>query len=430
MRFLACIATSLVVVVAATSAWAQAGWYLTPSLSLTEEYDDNVSGQASGRKSDFVTRVTGSLSLGYHSAPFTLLGAYSVGAEVFADNSDLNGIANRQQGTFSLSYLPTPLLTLRTEAFYRRSETSTVTLQTPAAPGIGDAQPGTATPEPPGAGSPPEAPPVGATEVGAPPPGSPAVEFGRRKTRVIAVTPSASYAFTPRTLVQLSYSYSQTEVSDGSAESDVGTDPTTRAADMTDSVHEAGLGIVQQLTPLVRATTRYRLRRFESDEADSTTSHIVTLGLRRPLLTDRTHVSLEAGPRFSDGDVGVEASARLEHQFRFSTISLGYTRSQGVVAGRSGAQTTDTGTVGLVYQPFRPFQASLTGSVLRAEEEAEAGLRVLTSYRAAPSLAYRLMEWAVIRAVYSFSLQEQGSETIRHHIVSISLDLTYLIRLD
>lgn len=438
MRLLASTTAGLILVAAASPAWAQAGWYVTPSLSLTEEYDDNVFGQSSGRKSDFITRVTVGLSAGYRSVPFTLLGAYSVGAEVYADNSDLNGLANRQEGRLDLSYLPTPVLTLRLNGSYARNETSTVTLQPTGVVAAGGPQPSDTTPgTPAGATAASETASTGTPEAGALAPGAPAVDVGRRRTTVLAASPSASYAFTPRTSADLSYYYGRTRVSEAATGANVpadtaapdGSTGTTRRGALTDTAHEAGLGLAYQLTAVDRGTVRYRFRRFESEEeAESTTSHVVTLGLSGPLLTQQTHVSLEAGPRFSDGDTGVEASGRLEHRFQIVTVSLAYTRSQGIVAGLSGAQNTDTGSVGLTYQPLREFQVMLSGSVIRAEEEIETGSRDLMIYRAGLNLVYRLTDSMVARAAYSFSLQEEGSETIRHHIVSIGLELAYPIR--
>ena len=44
---------------------AQTGWYLTPTLSLAEEYQSNVFGTTSNEESDFVTRMAPGLILDY-----------------------------------------------------------------------------------------------------------------------------------------------------------------------------------------------------------------------------------------------------------------------------------------------------------------------------------------------------------------------------
>lgn len=420
MRRLLSVSVALALTAAPASAWAQAGWYATPSLSLVEEYDDNVFGLSSGRESDFITRTTLGLIAGYRSVPLTLLGSYSVGAEVYAEHSDLNGAANRQQGGLELGWLPNPLLAFRLSGSYARNETSTVTLLQPAGGTAADTQAGQ-----PDAGA--VTPPPSAPEAGAAAPGTTTVEVGRRRTTIWAVSPSIAYTAAPGVSTELRYDYSRTKVEARADAADAATDTTGPEA-LIDTAHEARFRLAYQLTALTQATLGYRFRRFESDGADSTTSHVGTLGLSRPLFGERTRVTLEAGPRYSEGDWDVEANARLEHRFQLVTVSLGYARSEGIVTGRSGAQTTDTGSLTLSYQPWRELVMTLGGSVLHAEGERETDARDLTAYRAGLGLAYRLAEWAVARIAYSFAWQEEGSETIRHHVVSVGLDLLYPMR--
>src|SRR5438034_1869049 len=52
--------------------WAQAGWYITPSLSASEEFDDNIFSRVK-RESDFISRASPNLKAGYQSKPFSLL---------------------------------------------------------------------------------------------------------------------------------------------------------------------------------------------------------------------------------------------------------------------------------------------------------------------------------------------------------------------
>ncbi|MGH7318253.1 MAG: hypothetical protein ACRELA_01280, partial [Candidatus Rokuibacteriota bacterium] len=132
MRILASVILCLVALVGgAAPAWGQAGWYVIPSLTLSEEYDDNIFGQSSGRQSDFITRITPGITAGYQSAPLTILGNYSVGAAIFAGHSELNDIADRQQGGLTFRYLPTQRLTLGLNVSYSRAERSTDLFQGP-----------------------------------------------------------------------------------------------------------------------------------------------------------------------------------------------------------------------------------------------------------------------------------------------------------
>ena len=69
-------------------------------------------------------------------------------------------------------------------------------------------------------------------------------------------------------------------------------------------------------------------------------------------LTEGTTLFLEAGPRVNDeGDWGVDATARLDHQFRNGGVFLSYVRTDQLVVGRAGASTTNTGSLGVSYYP-------------------------------------------------------------------------------
>ena len=76
------------------AALAQTGWVILPSFSLAEEFDDNVFVSTTDPKSDFITRFTPGLQLGYRSVPFTLLASGSIDAEIYANNSELSDAAN------------------------------------------------------------------------------------------------------------------------------------------------------------------------------------------------------------------------------------------------------------------------------------------------------------------------------------------------
>src|SRR6266545_2672982 len=55
------------------AARAQTGWVVLPSFTLAEEFDDNVFVSTTDPQSDFITRMTPGLQLGYRSEPFRLL---------------------------------------------------------------------------------------------------------------------------------------------------------------------------------------------------------------------------------------------------------------------------------------------------------------------------------------------------------------------
>lgn len=402
------LAAGLVLGVGPAAAQVSPGWYVIPSLSVSEEFDDNVFGRARGRESDFITRISPSITAGYQSIPLTALVSYALGAEVFADHSELSGVNQHRVG-LDLRYLPEPRLTLTLGAAYNRTESTTTLLGAPTAPEA--PAPGPPPPEaPPAEAPPPEAPPA---------PPVPGVEIGRRVTQQVSVSPAVSYRLDPLTTVSGRYAFSRSDVEDGPV----------------DNQHTLGLSVSRQLTRLDRASASYTFRLFdpggEGDAGRKTqSSHALTLGYGRQL-TERLDASVEAGPRITDeGDVDAEARASLSYRFRTAAVSLTYVRTQGIVTGRAGAQTTDTLAASAVWTPLRELSLALTPSVqLISAEDGRAGSRDTVVYTVAAGAAYRLTEWLVASLRYAFSLQdEEDAPDIRRHSVLLTLSLVYPVR--
>ena len=122
----ACALLTLLLALQPWPAWAQAGWYYLPTLRLTEEFDDNVFSSVR-RSSDFITRLTSDVKVGYRSTPFTLLLTGSADGEVFARNPELDGV-NRTQSGLETEWRPVQPLTLRLGASSWRAPVTPVRL--------------------------------------------------------------------------------------------------------------------------------------------------------------------------------------------------------------------------------------------------------------------------------------------------------------
>src|SRR5207302_10266298 len=85
-----------------SAAPAQTGYFLTPSLSVAEVYDDNVFYTTSPRTHDFLTRISPGLKAGYQSAPLTVEGSYAFDSEIYSRRSELTTPLMRQQGLIEL----------------------------------------------------------------------------------------------------------------------------------------------------------------------------------------------------------------------------------------------------------------------------------------------------------------------------------------
>jgi hypothetical protein len=393
------------------------GWYVIPSLGLAEEYDSNVFGTSSNERSDFITRISPGVTFGYQSTPLTLLVSYGFGAEIYADNSDLNGV-NRHNGSLDFRYLPNPRLTLGLGASFVQSESTSgqaifLTAPPAAAAPSGPAPAPTAAP----------AATAAAPGAGAPAPIS-GVETGRRTTRQYTVAPSAGYRLDALTTVRGGYTFNRSEV-EGSP---------------TDNSHALTLSGERQFTPLDAGSVTYIFRYFDTEDDDTpdasngtgdevTNSHALLLGYSRRL-TEFADVSVAAGPSISDqGDVGAEARASFGYRWRTVALALGYARTQDIVTGRQGAQTVDAVTGSLSWIITRELSASLAPGVsFISSDDATQG--DTTVYAVTGALSYQINQWLSARATYVFTHQdERGSDDITRHVVTLGLVATYPYRI-
>jgi hypothetical protein len=382
-----------------------AGWYLTPSFRLTEEYDSNVFGARSDEQADLITGLTPEISLGYRSLPLVVLGRYSLTAELYADNTDLNNASRNQRGDLTFRYRPERRLTLDLDAAYRRTDRFVLLL--PAGAALDPADPGPV--EDGGALDAPEPPAPATTDTDAVAPDVTSVDLGRRVATVVSVAPGVAYDLTPLTSVEGGYRFRTIDVDDAPRETE----------------HTVELWAHRQLTRLDRGSVRYRLRHFESDDRES---HSLTLGWTRPL-TPRLSMALQAGPRIADdGDAGVEARAILRYRYRQAVVLLRYVRTDEIVAGRQGAQTVDRISARVRWHPRRPLVGSLTAE---ARFVSAGELRDVALYHVTAGLAYRLNRWLTARVAYRLSVQHDDvPDDIVRHVVLVGLELEDVFRLD
>jgi hypothetical protein len=385
---------------------ASPGWYVVPALGVAAEYDSNVFGTADNRRDDVLLRVSPGLTLGYVSQPFTILGRYIIGVEAYADNSDLNGL-NRQAASLDVRYRPTRRWRLGLRGGFLESDSITEL-----------AAPGARLPEV------AEEPRVEGAELEPPGPDRdltpiPSAATLRRETTQIVVAPLATFELDRLTSLLGSYIF---RLSDEENQA-------------TDTEHTVRLGVERRLTALDRASLNYIFRYF--DEGDSTdgdetsSSHAVTVGYGRRL-TPLTDVSGEIGPRVDDeGEVGVEARLAFLYRFRTGSAALTYSRSQGLVAGRRGAQTVDTLAAALEWTPLRNLTLGLVPGVgyYQREEDQDQGDGDTLVYGVTATARYRLTQWISIVAAYAFRYEDnEGGDAFPRHVLSIGLAMAYPYR--
>ena len=414
------LATVLLVLALPAAAWAQAGWYAIPSLTLMGEFDSNINGTAHGQESDEIFRVIPGITLGYRSDPLTVLASYSFSAELYANNDDLNNVGDNQRGGLTVAYHPNPRLDFNLGVTYVRSPDTSdfvlVPLATPL-PGAPAAagQPTPALPQvPSGSSAPPPPTPVATA---GPAPGTvapvPGIDVGRQTTHALGVSAGATYRFDPRTSGTLAYGLTGIDL-EGSG---------------TDLEHTLSLSADRTFTPVDSGTLRFTARYFNSDDAGTASSYALVAGWSRQL-SETTSFSLGAGPSVTDdGDVNAEAYANLSHQLSsWATIGASYSHQQGLVVGRPGASINDVVSAGLAFTPFKATSVGLAASWTRSEGLQSDAVPVTYGYGFSASIAHQVRRWLGVSLTYTFSASQDG-DTVPDHVVQLAITFSDVFRL-
>ena len=361
-------------------AWAQT-IIATPSLTISEEYDDNITLTSKNPLSDFISAARPALSLEVKDHPWYVTLAGSLRGELFASHSELNNYDN-QDGRVSIEFRPErPFSLSLTDTFVRSTNPATV-----------------------------------APEAG--------IATGRFTAISNAITPAATYQFNPRTGIRLQYSFRILRSDSANA----------RDSD----THEATAALQHRFTPRTSGDISYTFSRFLVEGSAERDSHSPRLGLVFAYSPTVKFVS-STGLLFleqEDGsqEVTLASSTRYEQAFRQGGFSIGYERNAGV-AGLTGVTSVSQGiTAAANYQPIRnltlALDASLTetkGSGSAPTDSASTGsaptrtdfLTFLGSFR----ISYRLLRWLSVEASYRYQRQDDraGSQDLQKNVFFLGL---------
>ena len=204
---------------------------MTPSLTLTSVFDDNVFETSSGREADLITRLTPGVIFGYRSAPLTIVGDFSFDAEKYAVNDDLDNVGDRLRGIFEARYLPDRRLTLGLAAVYARTNRPVeLSRQQGLQPIVRQ-------------------------------------DRGLEETTALTAGPSVAYRLSPLATVTGGYSFSLIEP-------DTGVSTTT---------HAVNLGLTRLFTPKDTGLLTYSFQLFDDSTGNAELSHTLLIGWTRLL---------------------------------------------------------------------------------------------------------------------------------------------------
>src|SRR5262245_6083373 len=224
-------------------AWAQipAGWYVTPSFVIFEEFDDNVFVTATDKQSDFITRFIPGLEIGYRTEPLTVSLGGSFDSEIYARNTELSEAAVRWRAALRVKYLPYRLLTLGLDVTYLDTQTPSELV-----PATG-------------------------------------LQLARQHATELVANPYAVYQLTAVDTLRGDYSFIRGTIEDG----------------LDNYVHRVRLGYSRLFGARDTGFAAYRLGVYETQDSPTAYSNTLAVGWVHQF-TPTTFLTLEGGPRLVD----------------------------------------------------------------------------------------------------------------------------------
>lgn len=341
----------------------------TPSVTIAEEYNDNIFLNNANRQSDFITTITPGVSVDAASPTYRLLGSYFFTAEIYAKESDRSHAFDRHNLALDALYRLDPRTTFTlTDTFTLDTNTNVV--------------------------------------------GTSDVATGRDRAWSNALGLGASWVADPRTTLRGGLTW-RIQRYDSTA--------------LIDSdVYRLTVGVDRALTPRLTGAASYELALFDIDRQDDVVAHMPRLGVTyrfTPTLTG----SLAAGPIFEvpeDGDTRLTAgvTAFLRQRMRWGTVGVFYDRGLGTAGGLGG--TTVNQAIGGIVEvrtwlrgltvDFGPRYSMVDSSVGSAIE--------VDSFTLPLSATYQLTPWAALVATYQFFRQRSDSVVVTSSGTAVAAD--------
>jgi predicted porin len=352
---------------------------LTPSLTVTEEFNDNVFLDNRRKRSDFITGFTPGLSLTMESATYRLTAAGSFTAEVYAKETDLNDAASRQSATLDGLLRLSPRLTLTLVNVYSFDNNTNI-----------------------------------ASVEG--------ISTGRTETSSNTLAPGIAYELDRLTTLRLRGAWSRQRF-DSSASRDSDT-------------YRIEPSLARRLTPRLTGTLGYEFAYFDVQLDDDTTTHTPRVGLDYRVTRTLT-AAVQAGPQIAttDGDTSVNPSVRadLTQQFAWGWAGVSYDRGVATAGGLGG--TTESDAVTAQVRVTTLLRGLVLGAGVRyARSESDDSRIDVDAIGLNLQAAYQLTRWLSVVGAYTFFHQRndgtRATADVDQNRVFLGLQAAYPIAFD
>ena len=355
-----------------------------PSLTVSEEYDDNVRLSSTNPESDFLTAIRPRLRLEFIDEPWVVTLAGSTRAEFFARRTELNNTADNLEGSADIQYRARRFTLSLTDTFVRSVN-----------PGDVDPQTG--------------------------------LLLERAVSTTNTISPGLSFQLDPLTALRTQYAYRTL-----SSDSPLARDSTT---------HDASVALQRQLTRTFSGNVSYAFTRFQIEGSPDRDSHSPRLGLNTTYFPT-IRLSSNTGLLFVERPDGTmeltfASATRYDQTFRLGSLSLAYDRNAGVGGVLGVSTVTQSVTLAGTLQATRDLTLGLNAGITDTSADAvsdpqapsqEIDLRV---YNVALRVTYRLLRWLSIEGSYRYQRQEDrvGTRDLERNIFSLGLTVSDQFRL-
>jgi hypothetical protein len=338
--------------------------HVRPLFDMAQVYDSNLFSTPADRQADFITRVTPGLASEYRSPRLTLFGRYTFDAERFSRHADLTDMTNaRQHAALELAYRATRRTSLAVDAELSKTQTP------------GELNAGTA------------------------------LTFTRARARRVAAHSSITRQLNMVTAGTLDYVFTESRITDG----------------LDTRTHAAAIGFDRRLSLHDTVGLGYRLEQFLFGMS-SVTSQVLALRWN-DAITRRASVSVDGGPRVTNGSLAPDLSAAVHYRFKSGALSLAYGRTQTTVIGLMGP--ADTRSLAATTTWSLPQSLQLRAAPARYQS-AQAGRRA-DVFQLAVALSRPIAKGLSLDVAFDTYVQHGNlytglaSETIPRHVAMIRL---------
>jgi hypothetical protein len=358
---------------------------LTPSIAVSEEYNDNIFSNNQNRQWDFITNFSPALTLFVHRPDYELTAGYSFGAVLYARDTRLNKAFDHQNLVANGVYRLTPGLTLTASDWFALNNSSNLV-------------------------------------------GSQGFSTGRQESISNTVTPGVNWQMTPLNNLSLSANYGLLRFLGGGTGAD--SDTYTFQGNLTHAFTPRFSGIVGY------GFTYLSLR----DQPDSTT-HTGTVGFSYPF-TQTLSATLTGGASVTQisGDTFVSpaGTASLVQAFSFGSASLHYNQGVAVAGGFGGTNDTLSVTGALTFSTLlRGLFVAISSAYTRSDSLSSKQPEQVDVWAVTLNVGatYQIAQYASLFGGYTFLHQRTGASSstkidVDQNVVRFGLQLGYPIDFD